>query len=66
MKMWCYEDQEGLHYVSEDTIIAEYWSFWYPRMVKKYGAASELITRENCIRDWVTTHWAREKNIEST
>jgi predicted AlkP superfamily phosphohydrolase/phosphomutase len=47
--------------MNEDQIIHTYWKFWKSKMENKYGKGNELITRENCIRDWVTVHWASEK-----
>lgn len=52
---------EAVEYtLSEDDIIAEFWKPWSERMTKKYGEGHRLITRENCIDDWVVVHWAWE------
>lgn len=32
-------------------------------MADKYGEGHELITRENCIEDWVALNWAWEKKV---
>jgi len=45
---------------SEDMIINEYWKYWSSKMVDKYGDNNELLTRRNCIEDWVTVNWAIE------
>jgi hypothetical protein len=29
-------------------------------MTEKFGPDHEFITEENCIYDWLTTHWAFE------
>jgi len=48
---------------TEDQIIYEYWNHWSSRMADKYGEGHELITRENCIEDWVALNWAWEKKV---
>lgn len=52
---------------TEDEIIEEYWEYWKAQMrlsVLKPNTAAykkpELITRENCIMDWITVNWAKE------
>lgn len=44
---------------TEDEIIETYWEWWKGKM-KKANKPEELITHENCIRDWVHVHWAWE------
>lgn len=66
MKTYCYNEfsEDGNHNVverNEEQILAEYWDWWYAKMITKYGEEDELITRENCIHDWVTMHLAWEK-----
>jgi len=54
-------DSESEHpeiIITEDEIFMEYWPFWKERM-QKLGR-HHLISRENCIQDWVTIHWAVE------
>jgi hypothetical protein len=46
---------------TEEQIIEEYWDFWSSKMMKKYGVGHKLITRENCIEDWLAVNWAIEK-----
>lgn len=46
---------------TEDDILEYYWNYWNERMVKKFGYGHELITKENCIEDFVIIHWAWEK-----
>lgn len=58
---WPLEDGTvGKETLSEDQIIAEYYHWWQIQMIRKYGQDSSLITRENCIEDWITTHYAFE------
>ena len=47
--------------LTEDEILATYWEYWVERM-QSIGL-NHLITKENCIKDWCTIHWARETNI---
>lgn len=56
-------DDPTTHYsvtYTEQEIIDEYFDFWYIRMVKKFGVGHHLITRENCIDDWIVSNWAWE------
>lgn len=43
---------------SEDQIIKSYYTYWYGKMVQ--ANKHELISRELCIDDWCTIHWAME------
>ena len=66
MKTYCYVepvDETGVQEVcvTEKEILSEYWDWWYAKMITKYGEDHELITEQNCIEDWATTHWATEK-----
>lgn len=58
---YCPEEPEYLREWTEDEILEEYWGWWSEKMVKKYGYGHELITKENCIEDWLVTNWAWEK-----
>ena len=51
-------DQDGEYVLSEDEIIAEYWDYWSGRM-KEVGK-EDMISRENCINDWIIVNWAVE------
>lgn len=55
-------DENGVVYriMTGEDIYCDYWDFWYPKMVKKFGPSHELITLENCIEDFITTYWARD------
>ena len=52
--------------ITEEEILEEYWDYWFKAMCQALykpntGAFGkpELITKENCIDDWVSVHWAR-------
>lgn len=57
-RIFTYQDQAGQHFISEDTIIEEYFLFWSEQM-KKVGKES-CISKENCLEDWIVIHWAWE------
>jgi hypothetical protein len=44
-------------YRRED-IIRDYWNFYQRKMTSRFGEDHSLITEENCIKDWITIHWA--------
>ena len=46
--------------LTEEDILKNYWEFWSRKMTEKYGPDHEWITTENCIEDWLTSHWAFE------
>jgi hypothetical protein len=46
---------------TEQQILEDYWDYWNARMVAKFGEGHELITKENCIDDWIAVNWAWEK-----
>ena len=43
---------------SEEAIMNDYWPYWEMRMIAKYGPGHELITKENCLDDWIVVNWA--------
>jgi hypothetical protein len=43
---------------SEDQIIASYYTYWVTKMIE-CGKAEEM-SRELCIEDWKTVHWAHQ------
>ena len=43
---------------SEDQIIASYYPYWKERMIAAYPDAP--LSRDMCIEDWCTVHWAIE------
>jgi hypothetical protein len=58
----CYPNSEGdpiYETMTEDQIIEFYWTYWSSQM-RKVGRPEEMITRENCIEDFVIIHWAWE------
>jgi hypothetical protein len=44
--------------LTEDQIIEQYYKYWSMKMIE--NCPGEPITRERCIEDWVTVHWAME------
>jgi len=50
--------------VSDKEIVDSYWEWWYSKMCKKYGKdhVDANYAKQDCIDDWVTTHWAWEVN----
>jgi len=57
-----YEDMEYTY--SEGDILEEYWDWWSSEMVR-LGRHS-LISSQNCIDDWVVTHWACLSNADGS
>ena len=41
---------------SEEQILKSYYAYWFHKMCE--ANKHEEISEENCIRDWVVTHWA--------
>jgi len=72
MKTWAYDEpnKDGTNnhvVVTEVEILRLYWDNWEARMqiaVLKPNTMAylmpELITKENCIDDWVSVNWAYE------
>jgi hypothetical protein len=63
MRLYYYNEPDGEYNnvivrMTRQEILNEYWDFWYNKMVEKYGEGHELIKEDNCIEDWVVTHWA--------
>ena len=63
MKYWTivYPGEYGQHIketFSEDQIILSYFEYWRDKM--KSVSKEDLISIENCIRDWCIIHWAVE------
>ena len=50
--------------VSEETILKEYWDYWYGRMCEVHGKehVDANYGPEECIEDWCTVHWAIESD----
>ena len=45
---------------SEEQILSAYLQHWTSRMLDKYSGPHIDLTRENCLEDWKTIHWAEE------
>lgn len=63
MKIYYYNEPDGqdnnvVVRMTREDILVEYWDFWLEKMTQKYGEGHELIREENCIEDWMKTHWA--------
>jgi hypothetical protein len=54
------DDQVKEVILTEEDIMAEYWEFWSRKMAEKFGEDHELITQQNCLEDWLVSHWAFE------
>ena len=51
------EDGEALWtHMTEDEVMQEYWPWWFQRM-KELGR-EELATKDRCLEDFATVHWA--------
>lgn len=64
MKYWTYEhpgdgDEPVTITLSEKEILEDYWDRWCEHM-RLAGMDLSIYTRQDCIDDWVTIHWARE------
>ncbi len=48
--------------LSEQEILDYYWDYWYNAMCKKHSkeTVDKEYTQTECIRDWITVHWAWE------
>jgi len=57
-RTFLYSDPDGDYIYDEDQIMEEFWGHWSVQMIK--AGKSHLITRENCIEDWIVVHWATE------
>ena len=64
--MYALNDLDGtVSFFTEEKILEEYWDYWHEEMQKAilrpncsaYGRP-ELITKDNCIVDWVVVNWA--------
>ena len=59
MKYYKYDEPHRESVIlSENQIIQDYYGIWSKKM-KELGR-EHLISKENCIEDWVTVHWAYE------
>jgi len=46
--------------LSEQEILDYYWDYWYHEIRKKYSTemVDEGYSKQKCIQDWMTVHWA--------
>ena len=59
MKFYRYDEPDNESIVlSEEQIINSYYPIWSKKM-KELGK-DDLISKEKCIEDWCTVHWAYE------
>lgn len=65
MKYWIYCEpasntcMEPVYTILSDAaILAQYWDYWQEKMTN-IGKIKE-ISYDNCIKDWVSVHWAVE------
>jgi len=70
MKYWIYAEpvtafssEPVWQILSDKAIIASYFDYWSGKM--KGAHKEHLITYEDCILDWVATHWAVEATPET-
>ena len=62
MRVFKYQDPDGVHTVTEDELKTTFFPYWKERM-ERVGKAEEA-TFENCIDDFVVAHWAEEVEDE--
>ena len=65
MKYWtiAFPGEFGQHVQetwSEDQIMESYYRYWVSKMLEHHHGPHADITRENCIADWCSVHWAQE------
>ena len=58
MKKYRYNDTSGVYDLTEDEIIEQYFDYWSGEM-KRIGR-EDLISKDRCIDDFLTIHWAWE------
>ena len=58
MRRFEVQDPDGVYEVSEAEIASTYFLYWRERMTQ-IGKADEA-TFDNCLKDWITVHWAHE------
>lgn len=56
-QIWDYDNPEAT-LVSEEEILETYFPYWKEQLTKQ--GKLDYINTEECIRDWVTLHWAIE------
>lgn len=63
MRTFCYDEQDGVKFITEEEIIQRYWETW-SEMMRRANKHEGEITRANCIDDWCLIHWAWEYGKE--
>jgi hypothetical protein len=70
MRYWIYReplsetcDEAVWHVWSDAAILADYWTDWC-ELMRKAGREPQ-ISKNNCINDWATTHWAAPATPEN-
>jgi hypothetical protein len=60
MRYFSFNDYEtnSVKTMSESEILDHYWDYWSNKMSER--GLSSLITKENCINDFIVTNWAWE------
>ena len=66
MKLYeiAYPDEENndiVEILTEEEILSQYYPYWVERMTAV--GKQHLISKELCIEDWCTIHWALEIQI---
>jgi hypothetical protein len=59
-----YDDLDGVHTVTDEEILREYFPYWQEQM-RKVGR-EHMISPENCIEDFVAVNWAEEVTPDAT
>lgn len=61
MKTYLYNElgQSNPIRITEEEILKRYWVYWKSRM--EDVGLDNLISKEMCISDWITVHWAWEE-----
>lgn len=57
-RLFCYNDLDGLHTLTEQEILNLYFPHWSEQM--KLRGKEELISEEHCLEDWIIVNWAWE------
>ena len=67
MRTWIYQDPSGTYEITDEEIKRTFYPQWRARMRKKNSSFSEsVLTLENCIKDFVTVHYAWEKRANAS
>lgn len=64
MRCFRFQDQDGIHELTDEQILAEYYDYWQGQ-IRRVGR-EHLISPENCIEDFCAVHWAEEVTPDAT